>query len=497
MCNRLQHLQNLKNVFLKSVESVQPHNLLSSANNYNLVPRPLGDGKKLCIQLQGKCVDISDKRCHAVGFGKAVLGMAVQLEAALGDALQQGILSIPKGSRHQFQHHKNMCLKTDTVFKVYEGAENNQPDDIALQAAMDIKNLAKTLTKNDILFVLISGGGSALLPLPKEPLKLTEKMQLIKSLSNKGASIQEMNQVRIALSSIKGGQLAAAASQASAVISFVISDIVGDPVDLIASGPTWVAASRQTTPQEILEKYKLWNDLPQHIKMVIHKGDTNENQQLLNNTIYVVGDNRVATSMAVSEAINCNYNPFIASTTMQGDVGALVEAYCDFLKAIYEFQNGVIEEFELSKRFPFDSRIFQHFLKTLLMCQKTKKPLLLITAGEPTVKVTGTGLGGRNQQLALLLSLEFHRHELLRNVCFLSAGTDGIDGPTTAAGALACSEVVDDFLKQNSNDYKALQSFVDNNDSFNFYKQLNGGDYHVITGHTGTNVMDMHLFLLL
>lgn len=112
-------------------------------------------------------------------------------------------------------------------------------------------------------------------------------------------------------------------------------------------------------------------------------------------------------------------------------------------------------------------------------------------------QVSGSGLGGRNQELALRLSLEFHREERLRKVCFLSAGTDGIDGPTNAAGALACSEVVQDFLDSKSKEIADLKAFMENNDSYNFYKQLKQGDYHVITGHTGTNVMDLHLFLLL
>lgn len=111
--------------------------------------------------------------------------------------------------------------------------------------------------------------------------------------------------------------------------------------------------------------------------------------------------------------------------------------------------------------------------------------------------MTGSGSGGRNQELALRLSREFYNQKRLKNVCFLSAGTDGIDGPTTAAGALASSEVIEEFLSENSNGLEALQSSIDNNDSFSFYKNLSGGKYHIITGHTGTNVMDLHLYLLL
>lgn len=386
MSAHLKHLTNLRNIFLKSVEAVRPKNLLAAGNNYNLEPRQLDNGKT-CIQVQGKLVDITNKKCHVVGFGKAVLGMAVQLETSLGDYLHKGIISIPKGSRQQFKGIKEMSLNDSSSIKVYEGAENNQPDENALEAAKEIKKLAESMTQNDVLFVLISGGGSALLPLPKPPLKLQQKMQLIKNLSNCGASIQEMNIVRIALSAIKGGQLAEAASQAYAVISFVISDIVGDPVDLIASGPTWCSSAKHQKAEDILKKFNLWQNLEDDIKNLLISEPTKEVLPLKNNSIYVVGDNKVAAAAAVHEALTLDYNPFIASTCIQGEVSSLVSKYCDFLKNIYSFKDGLIGEKELSDNFPFDSRTFQHFLKTLLMCEKTQKPLLLIMAGEPTVKV--------------------------------------------------------------------------------------------------------------
>lgn len=299
------------------------------------------------------------------------------------------LCAIFKGSRQQFYGTKYMCLKDDSVFKVFEGAENNQPDDVAQQAAKEIKQLAEDLTEKDILFVLISGGGSALLPLPKAPLQLNEKMKLIKQLSNRGASIQEMNQVRIALSSIKGGQLAAAASQASSVISFVISDIVDDPLDLIASGPTCASTtSRKIAPEEILKKYLLWQELPEQIQIIITKSAEDvKPSSLKDNFIYVVGDNTVATSAAATKALEYDYIPVIASTTIQGEMVDLTKTYCNFLQTIYDFRDGIIDELDLSKAFPFDSSKFQHFLKSLLQSKADSRPLLLITAGEPTVKV--------------------------------------------------------------------------------------------------------------
>ncbi|KAI8125766.1 Glycerate kinase [Lucilia cuprina] len=495
MTGHLKHLHNLKNIFLKSVEAVRPKNLLSAGNNYNLEPRL--EANKICIQVQGKYVDITNKKCHVVGFGKAVLGMAVQLERSLGEFLHQGVLSIPKGSRQQFEGIKEMTLRSNSLIQIYEGAENNQPDENALRAAKEIKRLAESMTPEDVLFVLISGGGSALLPLPKATLKLEDKMQLIKRLSNCGASIQEMNIVRIALSDIKGGKLAMAAAQAHAVISFVISDIVGDPVDLIASGPTWCTQTKHLKAKEILEKFNLWQDLDEHIKQLLLMENKVETQPLKNNSIYVVGDNRVATAAAVHESLKLNYNPFIASTTIQGEISSLVTQYCDFINNIYDFKDRLIDEQELSKKFPFDSRTFQHFLKTLIMCEKSQKPLLLIMAGEPTVKVSGSGVGGRNQELALRLSQEFHQQPRLKNVCFLSAGTDGIDGPCSAAGAMGSSQIVLDYLADGSKTLQNFKEFITNNDSYNFYKNLKQGDYHVITGHTGTNVMDLHLLLVL
>lgn len=387
MSKQLKHLNNLKEIFSKAVHAVRPNRLLSAANNYNLEPR-LIESNKWCIQVQGKYVDITYKKCHVVGFGKAVLGMAVQLENSLGEFLQQGILSVPKGSRKQFEGVAEMTLKPQSVIEVFEGAENNQPDDKALHAAKEIKKLADSMKDEDVLFVLISGGGSSLLPLPKPPLKLQEKMQLIRKLSNKGASIQEMNTVRIALSAIKGGQLAQAASNAHAVISFVISDIVGDPVDLIASGPTWCTQNKQQQAKDILEKYLLWSELDLNIKNLLQTQEKQTNQPPKNSSIYVVGDNRVATAAAVHEALKLHYNPFIASTTIQGEVCYLVDIYCEFLLSIYDFKDNKINESDLSEKFPFDSRTFQHFLKTLQMCEKTQKPLLLIMAGEPTIKVS-------------------------------------------------------------------------------------------------------------
>ncbi|KAL9930473.1 glycerate kinase isoform 1-T1 [Glossina fuscipes fuscipes] len=489
------HLQNLKQIFLEAVKAVRPSSLLSVKNNFNFQPTQIGE--ELCIKVDGKLWNIKNKRCHVVGFGKAVLGMAAVLEKALHQHLVSGILSIPKGAREQSQSQADMQLSSDTVFRVYEGAEHNQPDETALQAALEIKHLAKCLGQDDILFVLISGGGSALLPMPRRPVDLKKKMSLVLELSNRGASIKELNIVRIALSDIKGGRLALAASRAHAVVSLIISDIVGDSIELIASGPTFSKTiSKHPKPKEILRRYSLWDSLDKDIQKMLKETPVFISQEIKNNHVHIIGDNRVATVAAQLQAIIFNYTPCIISTTVQGNLDNLVKQYCDILKGLYQVNANIITQAEFQKTFPFGEGHFQKLMITLKMCFTRRKPLLLIAGGEPTVKVKGSGLGGRNQELSLRLSKRFFEDPQLRNIFFLSAGTDGIDGPTDAAGALGCHNVIQDFLDQNDNDLEKLQTYLEENDSYNFYKNLNNGEYQIITGHTGTNVMDLHFLLL-
>uniref|UniRef100_A0A1A9V9G3 Glycerate kinase n=1 Tax=Glossina austeni TaxID=7395 RepID=A0A1A9V9G3_GLOAU len=482
------HLQNLKQIFLEAVKAVRPSNLLSVKNNFNFQPTQIGE--HLCIKVDGKLWNIENKRCHVVGFGKAVLGMAVHLEKTLCQHLVSGILSIPKGAREQCQSQADMQLSSDTVFRVYEGAEHNQPDETALQAALEIKHLATSLGQDDILrwFSFIANASSTC---------GFKGENVILELSNRGASIQELNSVRTALSDIKGGRLLLAASRAHAVISLIISDIVGDPIELIASGPTCSkTVAKHPTHKEILKRYSLWNSLRKDLRKMLTETPVFISQEIKNNHVYIIGDNRVATGAAKLQAIIFNYTPCVISTTVQGNLDTVVEQYCDILKGLYQLNANIITQAEFKKKFPYDEEHFRKLLITLKVSGTRGKPLLLIAGGEPTVKVKGSGLGGRNQELSLRLSKIFFEDPQLRNVFFLSAGTDGIDGPTDAAGAVGCHHVIQDFLDQNNNDLEKLQTYLEENDSYNFYKNLNNREYQIITGHTGTNVMDLHFLLL-
>ncbi|RZC39415.1 glycerate kinase, partial [Asbolus verrucosus] len=195
-------------------------------------------------------------------FGKAVLGMALELERSLKDKLKMGVVTVPTGIFEKF--------KVESKIKFIEGARNNMPDEEALAGANEIRDLANSLGKDDLLLVLMSGGGSALLPLPVPPITLKEKQDLIKELSTKGADILELNCVRKQISVLKGGGLAELAYP-STVISLILSDIVGDPLDFIASGPTTPNSDNVNDAIAIIKKYNCYDSLSHSIKTVLEQ----------------------------------------------------------------------------------------------------------------------------------------------------------------------------------------------------------------------------------
>ncbi|KAL1401245.1 hypothetical protein pipiens_006764 [Culex pipiens pipiens] len=222
-------ISKLKHLFAGAVDAVKPGAMFE---------RYLRD-ESVLRQLQ-----IADKNYHLVGFGKAVLGMAVQMERILGDRLASGCISIPVGTLERFRGEQDFQLSRASKIEVLECAANNLPDEAAVEAARKIQSLAASMTVNDILCVLVSGGGSALLPLPKTPIKLAEKLTIIKQLASAGASIDELNVVRIQLSDVKGG----------------------DPIELIASGPTVQSEFSNEDALNILKKYNLVDKLPKSVE---------------------------------------------------------------------------------------------------------------------------------------------------------------------------------------------------------------------------------------
>ncbi|CAD7080180.1 unnamed protein product [Hermetia illucens] len=483
------YISDLRKVFQRAVDSVQPTTIFSTGGYLHRVKSQTGE----TIRVGDQAVSLENKKCHLVGFGKAVLGMAVQAERVLADRLVSGVISIPNGTMAKFSGVPEMTLSAGSVIQVHEGALNNLPDENSMQAAKRILSLAESMTNNDILFVLISGGGSALLPIPIEPITLEQKTNLIRNLARKGADIEELNVVRIAMSQTKGGKLARAAGDAYRIFSLVISDIVNDPLHLIGSGPTVEFKEDGRTARSILEKYQLWNELDANIQDVFTKTTPKNTKIMENNFVYLIGSNKIAANAALQCSQEMGYKTCILSTSIVGSLDEVVQKYSFFLKKLLAYLRHNIDERQFSATYPFGQDSLSRLLDTIRSCNPGDS-LCLILAGEPTALVKGNGKGGRNQELALRMSRIFYENESLRTLGFLSAGTDGIDGPTDAAGAIGSSEVIEKFLETRK--MEDLEDYLERNDSYNFYKNLGQKDFHVVTGHTGTNVMDIHLIIV-
>lgn len=362
--------------------------------------------------------------------------MAVQMERILGDTLVSGILSVPVGTKERFGMDQDMQLHRNSVIKVYEGAKNNLPDTNAETTAKRIYEYVNQLTGSDVLFVLISGGGSALLPVPSAPITLNEKIDIIKMLAARSATINELNIVRIKLSAIKGGKLALAARNAHKVVSLIISDICGDPLNLIASGPTLVQDAEEDKAKQILEKYDLLNLVPDSVlKCLSASSISGTSDSITNSLVHIIGNNSLAISVALTEINKLQIRGICMSKRLEGDVELLSSIYCKLAEAIYELDSGQINH-----------RTFQNFvdsfdetlmlekdfciqLMNIVMDKTNRSPICLISGGETTVNIKGNGIGGRNQELALRIASEIKKNGAISDIVFLSAGTDGIDGP--------------------------------------------------------------------
>ncbi|XP_060621831.2 glycerate kinase [Anolis sagrei] len=453
------------------------------------------------------------RNLYLVGFGKAVLGMAAAAEDILGDYLVRGVISVPRGIQETLQHRgmREMLLKPQSRIVVMEGAKHNLPDRDALKAASAIRDLAEGLTTEDLLLVLISGGGSALLPAPIPPVTLEEKTTITRLLASKGATIQELNTLRKALSLLKGGGLARSAYPAQ-VLSLILSDVIGDPLDIIASGPTVASSHSSQDCFRILAKYDLLNDLPESVQTVLSQSVTEHDmpQEFLHVCNIVIGSNRLALEEAKYQAESLGYLSVLLSDAVCGEVSTVAQLYSLLIQFVCLRTNSVDRNDPLKDKvrgalsnlageLAIPGLDLVGVLKTLEETQGNM-PICLLAGGETTVQLQGKGKGGRNQELALRVALELHRaqstaagHFLERcEVAFMSGGTDGQDGPTKAAGAF-CSQTL---VKEAEHEGLVVEDFLSNNDSYTFFSQFQGGCHLLMTGLTGTNVMDIHTVLI-
>jgi len=382
-------------------------------------------------------------RILVVGCGKAATPMAQAVHDVLGEKAEGAVNG----------------LESKTIGKLHIiKARHPIPDAEGVKGAERILEIAKMATKNDVVLCLISGGGSALMPLPEEGVSLEDKMAMTKLLLKCGANIVEINSVRKHLSRIKGGKLALAAGRAQNIFSLILSDVLGDPLDSIASGPTAPDTKTYEDAIGVFRKYGIWDEAPENVRVVLEarKNETPkaDNAVFKRVTNLLIGNNEKAVDAAAAEARKLGYA----------------------VETRYRWMVGEARDFPSKMLFPE--------MVKMLGSGILKKPCALVFGGELTVTLKGTGRGGRNQEVALaaLGGLE-------NGWTLASIGTDGIDGNSDAAGAIGDAEVLEkaEPLKLDTGKY------LDDNDSNAFFSKTNG---LLITGPTGTNVCDLQIILV-
>ncbi len=405
--------------------------------------------------VNGRSYDLRKvNRIWVVGAGKAAAPMGRALETVLGRRLAGGILVTKYGH--------SLPLK---VLGMLE-AGHPLPDSNGIEAGLRIRQLVETrVGPGDLVFCLLSGGGSALLLSPAAGISLEDKLVCTRLLLESGASIHEMNAVRKHLSNLKGGGLARLLAGMPAV-SLILSDVVGDDLDTIASGPLVPDRTTFQDCLEILQRLRIAAKVPGPVRRRLQAGAAGKiletpkpgDSVFRNKQNVIVANNALACASAARRAKRLGYNSMILTARLTGDTAE---------SAL--FHMSIVREIVAEKR-------------------PLRRPACVLSGGETTVKVTGRGKGGRNQEFALHCARPL---AYLAAPCLVaSLGTDGTDGPTDAAGACADNSTVSRSLKFGS---RFLKEAVENNDSYNFFKRL---DDLIVTGPTRTNVMDLHIILI-
>ena len=384
-----------------------------------------------------------------VGAGKATAPMARAVESIFGKRLSGGVIAVKDG------HGDDL-----SIIRQLEAA-HPVPDKRCVNAAKEILSVLRTCDSSDLVISLISGGGSSLLCLPPEGITLDEKTSATGLLLKSGASIHEMNTVRKHLSMVKGGQLAAACP--GVIINLMVSDVVGDDMSVIASGPFYPDPTTRLDALDVLNKYNLTESMPRSVTRHLsdEKNAFFKETPKPGNTIFakvhntIVASNIQSLMAAKDEAFKLGYNSTILSSTIEGDTGCAAALHSNIARELISTGNPL------------------------------RLPACVISGGETVVAVRGGGLGGRNMEFTMLAAAGIDGTE---GVLIGSVGTDGTDGPTDAAGAMADGSTVSRAQKAGLD----IRDYMKRNDSYNFFKAL---DDLVITGPTKTNVMDIRIIL--
>lgn len=383
-----------------------------------------------------------DAQVWVFGAGKATARMAWAVERELGAKIAGGWINVKDGHTARLRR-----------IVVHE-CSHPVPDERGVEGTKRIAEMVRRAAKGDLVLCLISGGASALMPLPAEGITLAEKQETTRLLLACGANIHELNCVRKHISGIKGGHLAKLAFPAR-VEALILSDVIGDDLDVIGSGPTVADSSTAMDAREILERFAVWNKIPATVRRRIASGAETPkpgDPELSGVRNSIVGSNAIAATACGREAKRLGYRTTILSTTIDGETRDVARVHA-----------AIAREIAASG-------------------QPLRPPACVISGGETTVTIQGNGKGGRNQEFALAAGIAIAGQP---QTLIFSAGTDGTDGPTDAAGAWVDGGTIPNHM--------GAESALANNDSYNYFRRAGN---LVITGPTGTNVMDLRIVLV-
>jgi len=386
------------------------------------------------------------RRIFVVGGGKAGGSMAKAVEGILGDRIADGMVNVKYG----------YTMPTERI--ELNEAGHPIPDERGVAGTRRMVELLQEAGEGDLVLCLISGGGSALMTLPSEGIALEDVRELTDALLRCGATINQINAVRKHISQVKGGNLARLAYPAE-VVSLILSDVVGSPLDVIASGPTVPDPTTFADAYGVIEGYKLLGDVPASIVEHLRRGldglipeTPKEGDPIFAKTYnLVIGSNEIAAMAAVRKAKELGFHTLLLSAFVEGEAREVAKVFAGIAKEIVHSGHPL------------------------------PRPACVVAGGETTVTVQGKGLGGRNQELALAAALEIAGME---DVIIVASATDGSDGPTDACGAIADGSTIS---RAREKGLDATQYLADN-DSYHFFQEL--GDL-IITGPTNTNVNDL------
>ncbi len=436
----------LIDLYKAAIAAVNPQNIILHHLKYK--------AKEKLLIIDNDQYSIESRKIWIIGVGKAVGGMAQTLEMIFTDLDYSGIICIPEGIKEKLNLKKIHCLESSHPL----------PSEINIKNTKQLLEFIKNINPKDLVITLLSGGGSSMWIAPISPITLNDMVILNQLLLKSGMSIHEINVIRKHVSEIKGGKLASKIP--GEIVVLVLSDVIGDKLESIASGPLVPDPSTFNEAKALLQQFKLWGNLiPDSVRTVIQFGTENKIAETLkvNHPIfkkihsYIIGSNRIACKAVMNHASKIGLNALLLTDKVEGEakwVGRLfARIYC-----------GLAEE--------------------------KNEPLLIVSGGEPIVEVLGNGIGGRNQEVAAAVLSEFLSYKYIINFAFLSAGTDGIDGNSIYAGALIDNNTIKVSRKSSIN----IENYRSRSDLCRFFEKIGGTLLE--TGPTGTNVMDIHLSII-